>query len=307
MSTFSIRLSSLAISTALALSAMGAACDAFAQDGPTAGTAEVVENATSTLGIVSGAPSSTNAVVTHGDVRVAVPETPRGSVSVSAADGSTVAIGLPVADASSDAAVSPAGTVTYGTAETGASAVQPLQDGVRILAVTAKPGPQEFRFPLDLPTGTALTPRADGGYDITQQVSEGVALVKGSIDAPWAKDATGAAVATHYRLEGSTLTQIVEPDASTVGAVVADPKLTWGIVTGTAYLNKSETEQVGQKAGLLAFVTSTLPPPFNVVAGLDVAVVVVKANEAKSKGQCLKLKLVTPLIVPGSYSGGNCK
>jgi len=42
-------------------------------------------------------------------------------------------------------------------------------------------------------------------------------------EAPWAKDANGAAVTTRYRLEGNTLVQVVDFDQNTAFPVLADP------------------------------------------------------------------------------------
>lgn len=48
-----------------------------------------------------------------------------------------------------------------------------------------------------------------------------------TIGAAWAVDANGQAVATHYEIDGTTLTQVVETDARTAYPVVADPSWFW--------------------------------------------------------------------------------
>ena len=52
--------------------------------------------------------------------------------------------------------------------------------------------------------------------------------------APWAFDATGAPVDTHYEVRGRKVVQVVEPTADTVYPVTADPNVLWWAWTATA-------------------------------------------------------------------------
>lgn len=56
------------------------------------------------------------------------------------------------------------------------------------------------------------------------------------IAAPWAVDANGRRVPTHYTLDGDTLVQSVEVTAETAFPVVADPSLLWWIEKGAKCL-----------------------------------------------------------------------
>ncbi|MFC7432093.1 MULTISPECIES: hypothetical protein [unclassified Agrococcus] len=65
----------------------------------------------------------------------------------------------------------------------------------------------------------------DGAVEIieTDVQAPGMEVVLARIEAPWAFDATGAAVDTAFSIEGSTLVQHVDPTTGTVYPIVADP------------------------------------------------------------------------------------
>ncbi|KUF17496.1 hypothetical protein [Streptomyces silvensis] len=129
-------------------------------------------------------------------------------------------------------------------------AVQPTTDGGARALVTLKDGkaPTSHRFRLDLPQGTGVAEDGRGGFELHRESAEGVHVPVGTIDAPWAKDANGEAVHTSYRLDGTEIVQEIETDDNTAFPVVADPKMTWGIVTGTAYFNKKKARRDGAGA-----------------------------------------------------------
>ena len=64
---------------------------------------------------------------------------------------------------------------------------------------------------------------------LTYLPDDGVAVrddngdILGTLDAPWAIDATGASVKTWYEIRQSTIVQHVEPNSSTQFPIVADP------------------------------------------------------------------------------------
>lgn len=67
--------------------------------------------------------------------------------------------------------------------------------------------------------GASLVARPDGSVAMLDTAGG----VIGFVDAPWAVDAAGNQVDTHYELEGDALVQVVEPTHSTQYPVVADP------------------------------------------------------------------------------------
>ena len=107
------------------------------------------------------------------------------------------------------------------------------------------------RFDLGLPADASLRPGDDGGYDIVHTPADGGALTLGHIDAPWAKDANGDPVPTHYTLEGTTLVQTVQTSATTAFPVVADPLFTVGM---GVYMNMSGAALTATRASAVVVV-----------------------------------------------------
>lgn len=58
--------------------------------------------------------------------------------------------------------------------------------------------------------------------------------VVATMGAAWAVDANGETVGTHYEIDGTTLTQVVETSAETAYPVVADPAWYWWVWTGAS-------------------------------------------------------------------------
>lgn len=111
---------------------------------------------------------------------------------------------------------------------------EPVSDGLRsLIVIGGADAPNRFDFDLGLPDGVVARVASDGGVLLEKPGEEGVALQVGSIDIPWAKDANSAAVSTHFELNGSVLTQVVDHQGAAY-PVTADPKLTYGI---GVYLN----------------------------------------------------------------------
>lgn len=181
-----------------------------------------------------------------GTTAVEVPKDDGGSVSLSSADDpDKVSVGLPGGDGS-DAVVASDGTVTYQDSLPSTDvAVQPLEDSVRLSTVIQDgDAPTTFTYPVDLPDGATMAVQDDGSVVITK--SDG--SLGGGFAAPWAKDANGVDVPTHYEVQGDDLVQVVE-HTTTPGVaypVVADPWLwrdlihsaTWTYHTGYGWTLK---------------------------------------------------------------------
>lgn len=141
---------------------------------------------------------------------------------------------------------------------------------------------------------------------------------QGGVQAPWAKDANGKAISTHYRVEADTLVQVVEFDDDTAFPVTADPRFDWGIVSGHAWLNREETRQTAAAvgAGGLAALPwlALVPPPFSGVLAANLVNVGAWAVTAHAQGKCLQLKFgatgtVWPPsigVTPGHHTGADC-
>lgn len=198
--------------------------------------ASVVESATGVADVTKpgmGANSTAQAVTDgpEGTVTVTMPPRAGGLVEAKAASGDVLALGFQGASEDVAGATSSSGTVVYENAK-GATdlAVQATSDGGVRALVTLKDSsaPTEHRFPLTLQSDVRLVEDESGGYHLVRSSVEGISPVIGTIDAPWAKDASGRSIPTSYRLEGNTLVQTVQTSQNTEFPVVADPKITFG-------------------------------------------------------------------------------
>ncbi|MEU7649639.1 hypothetical protein [Streptomyces huasconensis] len=296
---------------------VGVAPSAMADDGLAADSraAHVVERATGTSDLAATTTAPGAAAVAHtqaddGTVTATAPKDAAGAVEITAPDGTTASLGLPQ-DRATDGTQAGDGTVVYTDAAKDTDlAVQLTDDGGARALTTLKnaQAPTEQRYDLHLPAGTKAVANDTGGYDLLRKVdNDSFAMVVGAIDAPWAKDARGKSVPTNYKLEGDTLVQQVNTTKDTAFPVVADPKFTWGWVTGTAYFKRSETRSIAIYGATAALSVSMLPPPLNVLYRVNAALVTAKAASANSAKQCLKIKFAAGIFVPGSHKGGYCK
>ncbi|MFF3646507.1 hypothetical protein [Streptomyces sp. NPDC002564] len=266
------------------------------------GTQDLAASSTA-RGLAARSLTSTDA----GTVTVRVPEDTAGRVQTTAPDGSTFGLALPQDKSTRDKSVqgvrAGAGTIVYADAADSTDlAVQPTAEGgVRTLvSLKDEDAPTEQRFGLRIPAGAHLAANDSGGYDIFQDSGQGFTTLKGTISAPWAKDADGKDIATSYKLEGDTLVQSIHTNDATAYPVVADPHYTWGIVSGTVYFNKSETRKIALGGGLAATIIASIPAGFTTAAGITVAAITTMANIAQSHKKCLKIKSYGK---PGEYSG----
>ncbi|MFI9269779.1 hypothetical protein ACIGXM_03520 [Kitasatospora sp. NPDC052896] len=303
--------SSLSLMLALA-GTVGAASAQAAQPASNGGAAQVaavVQRATGTTGIAhttAGADGAQAQVAgSGGNVVVTVPSTAGGKIAVTAPNGTAVTLSMPATSNTAGVTTS-TGTTVYPDAAQGADlAVQATTDGGARALVTLKDASaaNEQRFNLGLPAGVRLV-AAGGGYDLVQSVGDGGSLVLGHIDAPWAKDATGKSLATTYRLDGTTLVQTVETDKNTAYPVVADPKWTWGYISGTVYFNKHDTGHVAADSAFVAVAFAAAPPPFDVYGILNSANISRVAWNAQNDNKCVEVKV--PTFQAYEYSGGYC-
>lgn len=104
-----------------------------------------------------------------------------------------------------------------------------------VVALDSADAPSTLSFPVSAPEGSSLQQNDDGSVTILgppQDIEGGQQYAElGQIEAPWAVDATGAAVETTYSINGTTLVQSVQTDEATAYPVTADPKFSvgWGI------------------------------------------------------------------------------
>ena len=90
-----------------------------------------------------------------------------------------------------------------------------------LLLLEGPDSPREHRFDMDVPDGGQMVKNPDGSVDILDADGNVVEHVK----APWAYDALGRPVDTHFEVDNETgeLVQIVDPDRTTLLPILADP------------------------------------------------------------------------------------
>ncbi|MCK8438808.1 hypothetical protein G3I77_39245 [Streptomyces sp. D2-8] len=260
------------------------------------GTADIAASSSST-----SAPATATMLVEGKEVKITAPSTATGRVTAEAA-GSRISMKLP-GSAGTPGLKTEGGTIVYpGAAPSTDLAVQPTTDGGVRALVTLKDSAAatERRFPLSLPDGAALQEDGFGGYLISETTGDDPKII-GSIDAPWATDAKGRSVPTHYRVEGDTLVQTVETSADTAFPVVADPKVSLGWYIYLRF-SKSEVKDLA-KATMPTFAVvaaamacGKIPNPAAsagcaAATGLQAASLWSQAKDAAKAKQCVEWKV----------------
>lgn len=124
---------------------------------------------------------------------------------------------------------SDAGTVTYSSPEAAYKThlqvldspdQSVLSDGIRsLIEIEDSSAPKEYLYETEISRGTRLAVQPDGG--VVGTAEDGTTTLV--IPTPWAMDAEGESVPTHYKVVDNNLIQIVEFDSSSKFPIVADP------------------------------------------------------------------------------------
>jgi hypothetical protein len=234
----------------------------FAEDGPstdnntTVSSSEVAEALRETTGVLAASDQTPTTSDTDSAIQavtagasVDVPKDASDGVTLGSSDGSKPAIdiSLPNADAAGDAKQVAPGTVAYPANNGSANAVQATEDGgVRMLTVIDNPSaPTAYEYKVTVPGGGRIELTGDGGAVILS-ADDGIVSV---IEKPWAKDANGVPVETHFTTDGQKLTQHVTHDVAGVAyPVTADPRFFWAWHGVTIVFNRDETKYAAMGA-----------------------------------------------------------
>lgn len=148
---------------------------------------------------------------------VAVPQEAESDVSAIAADGSHLRFSIP---AQGPASVRGETTVFDGAGAANSVAVQRTVGGVRALVGIAAPEAAE-RYAFTASGDAASLALQDDGAVLASR-ADGTTI--GRVAKPWARDANGAEVPTHFEIAGTTLTQVVDHRSGPYAyPIVADP------------------------------------------------------------------------------------
>jgi len=170
----------------------------------------------------------------NGGGEVVVSRDPGDGIDVTTASGEAIQVALPDEGAGRHTGD---GTVVFGDRDGAASMVVPADDGVQILTtIVDDHAATEFRYDLDLPAGATLT--TDPGSGVVAILdADGEPI--GSFGAPWARDASGAEVPTHYEITAGSLVQVVDHRSGSYAyPVVADPWLGFSLVKSASWTRR---------------------------------------------------------------------
>lgn len=177
--------------------------------------------------VAGSATAADAAVIARGTTSASIPRDPGDGVDLTIG-AKTVSIGLPALDGAASAVPLESGAITYPGRNGVANTVVPLSDGVQMLTTIASAdAPTSFSYPIEIPRGGTIALAQDGSAMVADK--SGNPLI--STDAPWAVDANGVPVPTHYEVEGTDLIQVVDHEAGDYTyPIVADPRYTywWG-------------------------------------------------------------------------------
>ncbi|WP_143018658.1 DNRLRE domain-containing protein [Geodermatophilus sp. DSM 45219] len=166
----------------------------------------------------SASATVTTNIVPEGGARLVTPSATGTEATVE------IGLGLPHAESLDDARVAAGGTAVYahdqGLFDV---AVQAIGGSLRLATViSSAAAPTRYEYPVALPPGAIV--RFDSDGEVVMFAADGTFV--GGLAQPWAKSADGFDVPTHYELDGTTLTQVVDHTApGVIYPVIADPHL----------------------------------------------------------------------------------
>ena len=223
----SIRRVALAAVAALAGLLVGVASPAAADDGvvatETGDALEIAGSLVADAAPVADTGETFVAVVAGSEVEL--PADPVDPLVIGGARGE-VSVELPGLAGLGDGVVDDSGAVVYESDSSPVSfAAQATVDGgLQVLLVLEGPeAPSEYRFDMTVPAGAVLQATPDGGALVVG--ADGVAV--STVAPSWALDANGSRVPSSYRIDGTTLIQVVDHHGAAY-PVIADPKVSLG-------------------------------------------------------------------------------
>ncbi|MBN8881547.1 MAG: hypothetical protein J0H73_04440 [Salana multivorans] len=242
---------------------------------PADAAAELISDVAPSLNSTVGFVDDGGALVARTDATTTVaPWDPASHVTLTSDGTSTpLMLSLPVETRGADeTAVADDGTLVYSDVDGRYSAaVQVAADGTtRLLTITqASDGPHEFTYEL----GEGVRPELAADGTVRLVIDGGTAPEEhiGELGKPWAVDASGRDVATHYEVNGTSVVQVIEPDSETVYPVVADPSVSFGWYIYIRYSRAEQRTIAGLSALVLGSALCTVSAGLACVGGSALA------------------------------------
>lgn len=261
----------------------------------------------------AAAATAEDAAVISGSVTVSVPRNAIDGVDIGLNDA-TISVQLPGAADAGGAVVLDTGAITYPSATSVANTVVPTDSGAQLLTtLSSVEAPTLYAYDIASTDGSTVALADDGSALVI--APSGEVLLRA--EAPWAVDARGAAVPTHYELDGNKLVQVVDHTRGDYAyPIVADPRLDSGIGWTSILFNRHETETIAS-SGIVALGGATaacgVGGPVGVAAcSIAAAAIGATAVYAKDNGQCVGLSFWgapgTPVFGwnPFLHNGADC-
>lgn len=198
--------------------------------------------------VSSAADADSAAVVKGANGTLDVRRDPNEGVKA-AVNGQGVSISLPYAKSASAATRLSNGAVTYASASDSANTVVPTSSGVQMLTtIKSAAAPEQYAYGVTLPPNGTVKMAADGHADVVV-----ASKVIATVAAPWAFDANGQKVPTHFTTNGHALTQVVDHTGGHYAyPIVADPKFSWHWWGVEVRYSRGETNAIALGAGAAA-------------------------------------------------------
>jgi hypothetical protein len=119
--------------------------------------------------------------------------------------------------------------------------------------ISSADAPTRYDYDLGVPAGVSL--ELDGtGAVIVDETGHQI----GSFAPPWAKEANGKAVATHYQVDRATLTLVVDLSGDIAFPVVTDPTYT----TSSIYTSKAQVARIYKGMKAVGSLCAVIPLPY---------------------------------------------
>lgn len=275
---------------------------------PLAAVANATPDTANNAAPVATRESGENAIdATVAGADVTVPVDPAAGILLGTNAGD-LEVSLPFASTADGATVEKKGIVSYDNNNGSTSVPVVTNDGSLQIdtVISAASAPTRYSYDLTIPEDGQIV-QAGEGYFIVNGNSDPVAYVS----APWAKDANGNGVPTHYELNGTTLTQVVDFASSTAFPVVADPQFTWYGLLPSVQLTRNETKTATTLTGMVTvcgWVTRFTGYAGGALCGLNAASIIVNTQRIYyNEKRCAQLLIGPGVIGTIGYSGGYCK
>ncbi|CPU64864.1 hypothetical protein MT994_03550 [Cellulosimicrobium sp. MI9406] len=281
---------------------------AIAAEDPTESTAQLIADVAPDQGQVVAGALQNGAVTTQAQDTAAVISLDPNQPITLGTGSEGIQVNLPEEIAVADGKVASDGTVVYQATDGGAdAAVQALHDGsVRVQTITPDAsGPHEFTYTFG--DGAQIVDTADGGIAVVTDAGDGT-FTAAVLEDAWARDASGAEVASHYEIDGDALVQVIEPTSQTAYPVVADPKWKWYAGAWSAKFNRSETRQLAVAGGAAAMcgALAKMAPNLAVICGVYGGYIFSQAAIANTNNACIAITATPPPLV-FRYKDNDCK